>query len=111
MEIPSEEEIEAVISEFANGPDHPNEELDHCEACQMQAEFNRRCREGENLCVLDSLFARGITNTPEFAVSLLVFDKDAIREFSKLVRTAFFLGYKTGINHEQQKEIEKLLGE
>ena len=111
MEIPSEEEIEVVISEIANEPDHDDNDKDHCEACQLNEELSRRNRERNDLCALDSLFARGISNTPEFAISLLIFDKAAIIEFTKLVRMAFYLGYKTGINHEQQKEIEKLIGE
>ncbi len=112
MHIPSEEQIELVISELKVGSEmaHPSEspkESEHdCEMCSYLREMAGR-GSGEPT-VIDHVTLNALDD-PKLVLAVMMGGNLLIAEMVRAVRTAFFIGYKVGLNEASQKEMDKVI--
>ena len=121
MRIPTEEEIEAQLSELKsysrNAPGHSSD-ADHlkiCEFCQMDVEFDKRtARFGDSICWVDAI-ARSISNESQIFSALTsnpLTGPESIEILVTIARIAFMIGLKTGIAQRDLDsfDLESLMG-
>jgi len=105
MKIPTEEQIQAVVSELdadscGNKPD-PDQK---CETCQFLGEFDKRGK--EHPTQIDQLLINAMEKDPRVMIGTNI---GGLMIFCNLMRAAFFIGVKVGIAQETAKSLEDLM--
>jgi hypothetical protein len=109
MQIPTEEQIEAVISELQVGSNiaHHVEGKDECELCTFLQEITNRAKKKRvGVPAIDTL-SMNILEKPEFFITKLVAGDGLAEDVIYYIRTAFYIGLKAGFVIGMDHKIEE----
>ena len=110
MKIPTEDQIEVVISEMES--DACAEDETHiCDLCTFGSEMKKRSTE-EKPAALDRFMITGLQAGGEaLLLPMLLGGPPLLKMFRKVAHACFFLGYKTAMNMEAAEFLEKTFGD
>ena len=115
MKAPSEELVEAVISELTvhqkeahKNKDDENATCELCEFCKDLDDRNDKMPE-EKLCAIDSIPPSVAAREPMLGIPFAIFGAAYATEVTMLARLCFLLGMKTALAMKENETLNSLM--